>query len=60
MNINFDRLLANHDRYFSLLEVLPFLAKVFESEKERDEFVELVKENIIKRLTDTDKEQRNE
>ena len=55
MNINFDRLLSNHTSYFSLLETMPFLAKVFDDDKERDEFVATVRKHVRLCITDTDK-----
>ena len=46
MKVNFDNLFFNHANYFSLLEVLPFLAKVFDDENERNEFMEHVRSEL--------------
>lgn len=56
MKINFENLLNNYQIYLGLLEVLPFLGKVFDTEQEKTEFIEASREFIRSRITIENKE----
>ena len=55
MKVNFDKLFFNHANYFSLLESLPKISMVFETENERNEFEDAVRKEIRSRLVDKEK-----